>query len=448
MKNLLDRILTLLLLLNVAAKSYAADIGGGEILTVPVSVKANGMGGSFVAVADNASAVFWNPAGMIHIQKKDISITQNKYITGINEASLIFSYPTKYVVLTGAYLNFFTPSEDILDENGALTGNSFSYRTDVPLLSIAGKQWKRISWGVTGKWFKEKISDFSQTTLSGDVGGLYSGRYLNFGLSVQNIGKINNLLLPIIYRTGLAWKVRSLVFSGEYNAYSSVGQKYKNSANFGMQYTLMESISLRWGYRALDDLTKWTVGLGLKYGRSSLDYAFVPYGALGNSHQVALHFQFGKPVGVTSVHIEQTTVGGTPAENGKFNLAVLDFDAKNVAAQDSSIVSDLLRSEIVNTHSFNVVERQNMEKILKEHYIQLTGCTATECAVKIGRLLNAQKIVMGSVSKLEGTYFVTGNMVDVESGKIELSVTEEASNPKFLRDAAESLANRFSKAVR
>ena len=63
-------------------------------------------------------------------------------------------------------------------------------------------------------------------------------------------------------------------------------------------------------------------------------------------------------------------------------------------------------------------------------------------------MLDAQKIILGTVSKLENTYFVTASMVDVESGKIEMSESVEASAVRFLNEAAETLAGRIAKAVR
>ncbi|MDI6640975.1 MAG: CsgG/HfaB family protein, partial [Elusimicrobiota bacterium] len=65
-------------------------------------------------------------------------------------------------------------------------------------------------------------------------------------------------------------------------------------------------------------------------------------------------------------------------------------------ASDASIVSDLLRTELVKIGKFKVLDRANMESILAEQKFQISGCTDQECAVKIGKLLNVQQVVVGT----------------------------------------------------
>jgi len=96
-------------------------------------------------------------------------------------------------------------------------------------------------------------------------------------------------------------------------------------------------------------------------------------------------------------------------------VAVADLTGKEVSQAHASIVSDFLRSELVRTGAFTVVERANMDKILAEAGFQMSGCTEAECAVQMGKLLNVTRMVVGSVSKLIDTYYVTVNLVDVET---------------------------------
>ena len=58
----------------------------------------------------------------------------------------------------------------------------------------------------------------------------------------------------------------------------------------------------------------------------------------------------------------------------------------------------------VNTGLFTVGERGEMDSILKEQGFQASGCTDIECAVKIGKLLSANKMLVGEIGKL-GTKF-------------------------------------------
>ena len=85
----------------------------------------------------------------------------------------------------------------------------------------------------------------------------------------------------------------------------------------------------------------------------------------------------------------------------RVNIAVLDLDPTGVSAEDSRFLSDRLRTELFETGSFQVIEREKMEEILSEQGFQNTGCTSVECAVEIGQLLNVNRIVaeIGMTSK-------------------------------------------------
>ncbi len=100
------------------------------------------------------------------------------------------------------------------------------------------------------------------------------------------------------------------------------------------------------------------------------------------------------------------------------NIAVTDLDAQGISASDAAVIADMLRNEMVRTGRFNVVEKTNMQKILAEQAFQQTGCTNQDCAVKIGKLLNVHRIIVGSFGKLMGQHILTVRVVAVETGKI------------------------------
>jgi FKBP-type peptidyl-prolyl cis-trans isomerase FklB len=74
---------------------------------------------------------------------------------------------------------------------------------------------------------------------------------------------------------------------------------------------------------------------------------------------------------------------------------------------------------------YEVMDRGNMDKILKEQAFQMTGCTTKECAVEAGQMLGVGKIVVGSVSLVGKTYFLSLSLVNIESGKVELVEDQE-----------------------
>ncbi len=117
----------------------------------------------------------------------------------------------------------------------------------------------------------------------------------------------------------------------------------------------------------------------------------------------------------------------------KINIAVSDFEAHEVSAMDASTIADLLRTELINSQSFTVLERSNMSTILAEQHFQQTGCTTNECAVQMGKILNIEKILIGSFSKLLNLYSINVRLVDIETGvavmaeTVNFSAAEELS---------------------
>gem|GEM_PF-6567260 len=132
--------------------------------------------------------------------------------------------------------------------------------------------------------------------------------------------------------------------------------------------------------------------------------------------------------------------GSGARDDVKTNMAVADFVAKNVSQADASIVADFMRTELVELGGFNVMNRNNMDTVLAEQKFQSSGCTEQECAVQMGKLLNVRQMAVGSLSKLQDTYYVTVNMVDVESGKILASYGQEASSASGLRNSCRAIA--------
>ncbi|MFC1670232.1 CsgG/HfaB family protein [Spirochaetota bacterium] len=100
----------------------------------------------------------------------------------------------------------------------------------------------------------------------------------------------------------------------------------------------------------------------------------------------------------------------------KMILAVMDFKAEGVSKRVAKNTSELIRTEMINTGKYRVVERKQINQILKEQGFQKTGCTDQQCAVKIGKLLSAKYILIGTIMKYEGNIVINGRIVDVEKG--------------------------------
>ncbi|MCU0607854.1 MAG: PEGA domain-containing protein [Candidatus Edwardsbacteria bacterium] len=117
---------------------------------------------------------------------------------------------------------------------------------------------------------------------------------------------------------------------------------------------------------------------------------------------------------------------GAPGAAEKTAVAVLQFEPRSISQAEAVILSDRLRAELVNTGHYNVLEREQMDKILREQKLQLTGaCSDASCLVKVGQLMAVTKMMGGTISKIGNTYTVQARVIDVERGVIETEVSQD-----------------------
>ena len=101
-------------------------------------------------------------------------------------------------------------------------------------------------------------------------------------------------------------------------------------------------------------------------------------------------------------------------------IAVFDIDVvKPVEKNICRPLTDSIKSVIHKSGKYEVMERGEMSKILKEQAFQMTGCVAKECAIEAGQMLGVGKVVIGSVSQVGKTYLLSLSLVNVASGKVE-----------------------------
>ena len=126
------------------------------------------------------------------------------------------------------------------------------------------------------------------------------------------------------------------------------------------------------------------------------------------------------------------------------NIAVTDFQADGVSAADAAVTTNLLRSEMVKTGAFNLIEKQRMDAIMAEQAFQQTGCTSEDCAVRLGKLLNVRRIIVGNFGRLLGEYFISVRVVDVENGKITYADDIKGDSASAIQSGIKELAARLA----
>ena len=125
---------------------------------------------------------------------------------------------------------------------------------------------------------------------------------------------------------------------------------------------------------------------------------------------------------IRSSHSVRTTSG-----NGeRIPIAVLDFKGLGLDKEETLILSDRLRAELVDIGVFQVIERARVQEILEEQgFQQETLCSTEDCAVEMGRMIGVRHIVAGSIGRLGNTFTTTVRLIDVESGEIVMRASDD-----------------------
>jgi TolB-like protein len=117
-----------------------------------------------------------------------------------------------------------------------------------------------------------------------------------------------------------------------------------------------------------------------------------------------------------------SNVSAQPPQNPekKIFLAVLNLDNKGgVTNEECSLLSESLRENFLKTGRYRIVDRKNMDNILKEQSFQLSDCTSESCIVQVGKLLGVEKMAFGSIGKLGDQYLISIQTINVETGEID-----------------------------
>ncbi len=125
-------------------------------------------------------------------------------------------------------------------------------------------------------------------------------------------------------------------------------------------------------------------------------------------------------------------------------IAVFDFEVTTGDKGISRPLADKVIHVFSESNKYEVIDRGNMNKILGEQKFQMSGCVAQECKVEAGQILGVGKIVNGSVGLVGKTYYLTLQLIDVKTGKVELSAEDTCKcEVDDLLDSTKRLAKKL-----
>ncbi len=333
MKNKILTLVVLVLIMIPALLFSQAKTGTTAMtfLKIDVSARANALGGAFIALADDASSLYYNPAGMILLDKTDIILSYNQYLTDVKAGFFGVVYPLKSLnAAVGVQSSFLTTGE--IDETTPShplgTGKTFQATDFMFGVSYAQMLTTKFFVGGTVKFLKEDLADMNVITFAGDVGTYYNTKWksLIFGMSIRNFGGNITFIkeespLPMTFTFGL----KMTPLDDGVNRITTLLEAGHPSDNyefmiFGVEYSFEEMFFLRLG-RRFDEGENWitksnfslpenangteliqensgfnpagtTLGLGfqMKNLGMKVDYSWEHFGDLGVTHMVTFGY--------------------------------------------------------------------------------------------------------------------------------------------------------------
>jgi len=130
--------------------------------------------------------------------------------------------------------------------------------------------------------------------------------------------------------------------------------------------------------------------------------------------------------------------------DNKATIAVLDFESVGAEEHLGKAVAEIMRTELIGTKQYRVVERAQINKAISEQQLQRSGLIDDKSAVAIGKLIGADFIIVGSVVKIGSAYTINSRMIDIKTGEAKLGKNVSGDDLNLLTSLShELIANLF-----
>jgi len=285
--------------------AYASGPGttGASFLKVGVGARELALGSAASVLTEGANAANWNPGKLAEVKGKSLSASYNMLFIDESQGALSYATPLSGGAgVVGAGLNYLTVSniEKRLTDTDA-ADSKFSNNNMAFTLSYARPEVRPgLALGANLKYISQKLDTADDKAVALDLGSTYKfNDAWTAAFVVQNLGSsIGPDKLPLTLKGGAA----TSFLDGKLAAGADLDWLANDERFYlalGAEYLLNKNFAFRAGYqfgRGADELGSSLVGLGaglgLKFDRFSLDYAYVPFGDLGDTHRMTLGFNF------------------------------------------------------------------------------------------------------------------------------------------------------------
>jgi hypothetical protein len=258
------------------------------ILSIPNIAQINpgarqiSLANSDVALANDVFTLFNNPAGLAQLNWKEVGIYYSPAPFGLTELAngyVAYQQPFSFGSLG---IGGMTYGYDLYRESKIILGYSFNYDNIFFIGAAANYHSYSIqNYGSTGVFY------FNLGAL------VYILDNLRWGFSTSNVNRATigdqDDQIPVVLSTGFSFDILNN-FSLNFALDKDI--RYDPSISFGIDYDLIEYLSLRLG--GSNNPSRFTGGVGINYSIVNLDYAFFTHPDLGFTHQVGIILSFGK----------------------------------------------------------------------------------------------------------------------------------------------------------
>ncbi len=332
--------LAIILVCSLFPFSLIAGRYAGDFMAIGAGVRSISMGGAFAAIADDGSAIYWNPAGISQIRDKEIILMRAflyNNIASYDFLSLCLPLPNEVSIglswtrLTIGDIPYFSEKHLIgtnvdqrsADINRQLTGipdgefsssdNLFQFAFSKHLSQLVNIGWLFFEvpmdyyFGGAIKYIKRDLYKFSATGTGFDISAMIKSDLailteldwlgeIRYGVNIQDIGGTK-----ITWDTKSRWKdeIITNIKMGiavvqpipQINSNLAIDydwdNMYKYRSHIGLEFQYKKNAFLRSGYSDRN----YSIGAGIVYRNFNINYAFLT-NVLGNTHRVGVRISF------------------------------------------------------------------------------------------------------------------------------------------------------------
>ena len=284
-------IIIFMIVLCFSEKIYAVGETGAQFLKIGVGAKACAMGEAFAGLADDPSAIYWNPSGLTQINTIEILGMQNFWLVDMSYQYFAIAFPTHYGSFGASFA--YSSSGDIPKyENFQQVGEYTAYDA-AGTIAYSNKIANKISYGLGLKYIQQKIEEEDATGFAVDFGLLYKLGFIkgmSLGVVIQNLGPGIKFIeqedpLPLNIKCGIGYQIGFLTLVSDINKPIDNDIRY----NFGGEFLIKNILALRGGYNTANS---YSIGFGVKVQIVSVNYSYVPFEEIDDSHRISIRIKF------------------------------------------------------------------------------------------------------------------------------------------------------------